>query len=137
MDEMAKCPKQALSCATAGWQSQVKSSETCQGRLQVVGLDFAEEMLEDAAAREAARLQSVSRSSAAMQWVTGDALQLPFDDASFAAATMGYGLRNVTDIPGALSELHRVSLQFCTSGLNGSIGCAGGGLQFEQQTIPI
>jgi demethylmenaquinone methyltransferase/2-methoxy-6-polyprenyl-1,4-benzoquinol methylase len=43
-----------------------------------------------------------------MEWVQGDALRLPFADASFDAATMGYGLRNVADIPGALKELSRV-----------------------------
>ena len=42
------------------------------------------------------------------RWVQGDAMQLPFDTASFDAATMGYGLRNVADIPAALRELHRV-----------------------------
>lgn len=29
-------------------------------------------------------------------------MALPFDDSSFDAATMGYGLRNVSDIPAAL-----------------------------------
>lgn len=37
-----------------------------------------------------------------MEWVQGDAMALPFDDATFDAATMGYGLRNVADIPKAL-----------------------------------
>jgi demethylmenaquinone methyltransferase/2-methoxy-6-polyprenyl-1,4-benzoquinol methylase len=40
--------------------------------------------------------------------VQGDALDLPFEGASFDAVTMGYGLRNVADIPRALSELQRV-----------------------------
>ena len=35
-------------------------------------------------------------------------MELPFERDSFNAATMGYGLRNVADIPAALSELHRV-----------------------------
>ena len=35
-------------------------------------------------------------------------LDLPFEDNYFDAATMGYGLRNVTDIPRSLKELHRV-----------------------------
>lgn len=43
-----------------------------------------------------------------MQWIQGDALNLPFDNGEFDAATMGYGLRNVADIPKALSELCRV-----------------------------
>jgi demethylmenaquinone methyltransferase/2-methoxy-6-polyprenyl-1,4-benzoquinol methylase len=35
-------------------------------------------------------------------------LSLPFDNNQFDAATMGYGLRNVTDIPASLKELYRV-----------------------------
>lgn len=35
-------------------------------------------------------------------------MSLPFDAASFDAATIGYGLRNVANIPEALSELNRV-----------------------------
>ena len=73
-----------------------------------MGLDFAQDMLDDAAGREEERVPSVSERSASVEWVAGDALNLPFDDGSFGAATMGYGLRNVTDIPRALSELHRV-----------------------------
>ena len=37
-----------------------------------------------------------------------DAMALPFADASFDFVTIGYGLRNVTDIPGCLAELRRV-----------------------------
>ena len=40
--------------------------------------------------------------------VQGDAMQLPFGDGEFDAATMGYGLRNVASIPAALRELRRV-----------------------------
>ena len=38
----------------------------------------------------------------------GDALNLPFADGSFDAATMSFGLRNVADVDRALSELFRV-----------------------------
>lgn len=41
-------------------------------------------------------------------WVEADVLNLPFADNYFNAATMGYGLRNVTDILLSLKELHRV-----------------------------
>jgi SAM-dependent methyltransferase len=76
----------------------------------VTGLDFAAEMLEDAESRRAAApgVRPASRPPARMSWVQGDALALPFPDASFDAATMGYGLRNVADIPRALAELARV-----------------------------
>lgn len=41
-------------------------------------------------------------------FVAGDALHLPFADASFDAATVSFGLRNVSDVPRALAELARV-----------------------------
>ncbi|MFT4045049.1 MAG: demethylmenaquinone methyltransferase, partial [Gordonia sp. (in: high G+C Gram-positive bacteria)] len=40
--------------------------------------------------------------------VAADALALPFADASFDAATISFGLRNVNDVPTALAELHRI-----------------------------
>ncbi|KAL6779474.1 COQ5 [Auxenochlorella protothecoides x Auxenochlorella symbiontica] len=76
-------------------------------RGQVVGLDFSGAMLASAAQRELDRPR-FDRLVPPLQWVQGDALDLPFPDASFQAATMGYGLRNVTDIPRALQELYRV-----------------------------
>src|SRR5919201_650683 len=41
--------------------------------------------------------------------VAGDALHLPFADASFDAATISFGLRNVVDVRRALEELARVT----------------------------
>jgi len=64
---------------------------------RVTGLDFSERMLERA-----------DRKSAEIEWVRGDLLELPFEDASFDAATVGFGVRNVEDLPGALRELRRV-----------------------------
>ncbi|HAJ58339.1 MAG TPA: bifunctional demethylmenaquinone methyltransferase/2-methoxy-6-polyprenyl-1,4-benzoquinol methylase UbiE [Cyanobacteria bacterium UBA8543] len=43
-----------------------------------------------------------------IRWIEADALDLPFEDNYFNCATMGYGLRNVTDIPRCLSQLYRV-----------------------------
>lgn len=57
-------------------------------------------LLQDARQREsAAAVQQPGLRRAAVSWVQGDALDLPFPDSSFDAATMGYGLRNVADIP--------------------------------------
>ncbi len=64
---------------------------------KVTGLDFSERMLERA-----------RRKSSQINWVQGDALALPFDDASFDAATIGFGIRNVEDLDAGLRELARV-----------------------------
>jgi len=63
----------------------------------VTGLDFSEPMLERA-----------RRKAPELDWVRGDLLALPFEDESFDAATVGFGVRNVADLPGALEELRRV-----------------------------
>jgi demethylmenaquinone methyltransferase / 2-methoxy-6-polyprenyl-1,4-benzoquinol methylase len=78
----------ALACARAGAGS-------------VVGLDFSPRMLERARrkGRDAGR---------AVEWVEGDLLELPFSDASFDAATIGFGIRNVDDLARGLAELRRV-----------------------------
>jgi demethylmenaquinone methyltransferase/2-methoxy-6-polyprenyl-1,4-benzoquinol methylase len=43
-----------------------------------------------------------------LEWVQGDALALPFEDGSFDAATVGFGVRNLEDLEGGLAELRRV-----------------------------
>lgn len=70
---------------------------------QVYGVDFSPNLLETA--KERSRWQYPQR---AITWVEADVLNLPFGDDQFDAATMGYGLRNVKDIPRSLTELHRV-----------------------------
>ncbi|OCQ91650.1 bifunctional demethylmenaquinone methyltransferase/2-methoxy-6-polyprenyl-1,4-benzoquinol methylase [Oscillatoriales cyanobacterium USR001] len=71
---------------------------------KVFGLDFSAEQLAIASRRH----PSIISSSSAIDWIEGDALNLPFPNNNFDSATMGYGLRNVTDIPRSLTELHRV-----------------------------
>jgi len=44
-----------------------------------------------------------------LSFVGGDALRLPFADASFDAVTISFGLRNVSDIDAALAEMARVT----------------------------
>ncbi|MFN3971521.1 MAG: bifunctional demethylmenaquinone methyltransferase/2-methoxy-6-polyprenyl-1,4-benzoquinol methylase UbiE [Gemmobacter sp.] len=43
-----------------------------------------------------------------LDWVAGDAMALPFPDASFDTYTISFGIRNVTRIDAALAEAHRV-----------------------------
>jgi len=64
---------------------------------RVTALDFSERMLDRA-----------RRKSGEIDWVEGDALALPFPDGSFDAATVGFGVRNLDDLPKGLGELRRV-----------------------------
>ena len=64
---------------------------------RVTGLDFSERMLERA-----------RRKAPDLEWISGDVLALPFDDASFDAVTVGFGVRNVEDLERAVRELRRV-----------------------------
>jgi len=40
--------------------------------------------------------------------VCGDSLRLPFPDDTFDGATVGFGVRNLSDLPGGLAEFRRV-----------------------------
>lgn len=70
---------------------------------KTVGVDFAVKQLAIAAEKQAKTCPQFD-----IDWREGDALNLPCEDNQFDGATMGYGLRNVTDISQALRELHRV-----------------------------
>ena len=69
-------------------------------------MDFAAAQLKVAAQKESEHPAGYNLSP--ISWQQGDALNLPHPDSSFDGATIGYGLRNVSDIPKALSELNRV-----------------------------
>jgi demethylmenaquinone methyltransferase/2-methoxy-6-polyprenyl-1,4-benzoquinol methylase len=64
---------------------------------EVVGVDFSESMLE--LAREKA---------AEIRFEQGNALELPYADGEFAAATVGFGARNFSDLGRGLAEMRRV-----------------------------
>jgi demethylmenaquinone methyltransferase/2-methoxy-6-polyprenyl-1,4-benzoquinol methylase len=64
---------------------------------EVVGLDFSEGMLE--LAREKAP---------GIRFEQGSALELPYADGEFAAATVGFGARNFSDLGRGLAEMRRV-----------------------------
>jgi demethylmenaquinone methyltransferase/2-methoxy-6-polyprenyl-1,4-benzoquinol methylase len=63
----------------------------------VVGSDFSEAMLERA-----------RQKSAAVEWGWANALELPYPDAAFDAATVGFGARNFSDLDRGLAEMARV-----------------------------
>ena len=53
-------------------------------------------------------LERARRKAPELEWVEGDALALPFADGSFDAATVGFGVRNLSELDRGLSELRRV-----------------------------
>jgi demethylmenaquinone methyltransferase/2-methoxy-6-polyprenyl-1,4-benzoquinol methylase len=68
----------------------------------VVASDFSEEML----ARARAKAPSDGSAPVTFEW--GNALELPYVDGEFAAATVGFGARNFSDLDRGLSEMARV-----------------------------
>ena len=67
---------------------------------QVVGLDFAESMLDVGRQR--------FKDNSTIQFQQGDAMSLPFEDNMFDGAVISFGLRNVADIQQTLNEMARV-----------------------------
>jgi demethylmenaquinone methyltransferase/2-methoxy-6-polyprenyl-1,4-benzoquinol methylase len=67
------------------------------GAASVVGLDFSDEMLSRA-----------RRKAPDIAFIQGDVLALPFQNASFDDAVVGFGIRNVSDLEAGVRELRRV-----------------------------
>lgn len=68
----------------------------------VVGVDYTLPMMQ-------AGQPKIERLGSRGAFVDGDALRLPFADASFDAITTGFVMRNVTDIGAAFAEMWRVA----------------------------
>ncbi|MDJ0738021.1 MAG: bifunctional demethylmenaquinone methyltransferase/2-methoxy-6-polyprenyl-1,4-benzoquinol methylase UbiE [Nostocaceae cyanobacterium] len=90
-----------LCCGSGDLALRLARRVTIKGR--VYGVDFSPAQLDIAKQRSLQQYPTPP-----ITWVEADVLNLPFEDNQFDAATMGYGLRNVTDIPASLKELHRV-----------------------------
>jgi demethylmenaquinone methyltransferase / 2-methoxy-6-polyprenyl-1,4-benzoquinol methylase len=70
------------------------------GGARVAALDITHRMLQIASRKRPA--------GAAVAFVTGDMMSLPFHDGTFDLVTTGYGIRNVPAIEPALAEIRRV-----------------------------
>ena len=73
------------------------------GAARVVGLDYTPGML-DIAREKATRAQLGS----SLEYVQGDAMDLPFEDSSFDVLSIAFGIRNVVDPSRAFAEFSRV-----------------------------
>ncbi|MBU6454813.1 MAG: ubiquinone/menaquinone biosynthesis methyltransferase [Cyanobacteria bacterium REEB67] len=84
----------------------------------VTGFDFAQNMLDLAAVRQEKAVRRQERLAGSgkedklknvqINWVRGDAQNLPFADNSFDGAINSFGLRNLTDLQKGVSEMARV-----------------------------
>lgn len=69
----------------------------------IIGMDISEKMIE--IGKEKVRCQNLEDQ---IDLCLGDAASLPFEDASFDAVTVAFGVRNFEDLGQGLSEIHRV-----------------------------
>jgi demethylmenaquinone methyltransferase/2-methoxy-6-polyprenyl-1,4-benzoquinol methylase len=76
--------------------------------LKVVGVDFSEAMLQQAA-RRLGKLTGCLAPEAVPQFIRADAQSVPLPDNSFQIVTIGYGLRNLADWQAGLLEMKRLA----------------------------
>src|SRR5699024_3668570 len=69
---------------------------------KVTGLDFSKNML------QVAKEKSEQIPEEQLQFIHGNAMELPFPDDSFDYVTIGFGLRNVPDYDQVIREMYRV-----------------------------
>ncbi len=87
-----------LCCGTGDMTAALIALRPAKG-VPVVGLDFSSEMLQRARNKYA---------SANAEWVEGDAMHLPYPDASFDLITSAFGFRNLSNYAAGLAEIFRV-----------------------------
>lgn len=95
--------KRCLDVGTGTGEIAFHVARTAGEGSTVIGVDLTPAMLVLAERKEADLDLPVK-----IEWKQGDALALEFPDDSFDLVTSGYMLRNVTDILGAITEMHRV-----------------------------
>ncbi len=96
VDAVGAGPGQRVLDLAAG--TGTSSAAFAERGAEVVACDFSIGMLQVGRARRPD-----------LPFVAGDALRLPFADASFDAVSISFGLRNVNDVDLALTELRRVT----------------------------
>lgn len=103
MDWLAPRPNQRLLDVAGGTGDiSFRFLKRAPGASSVV-LDMTESMLVEGRKRAEAAQMAEN-----LDWVTGDAMALPFEDNQFDVYTISFGIRNVTRVEDALSEAYRV-----------------------------
>lgn len=87
-------------CGTGDWSFSLAEAVGSEGK--VIGLDFSKNMLSVAIDK------NKSLGFNQLEYIHGNAMELPFEDNSFDYVTIGFGLRNVPDYMTVLKEMYRV-----------------------------
>lgn len=87
-------------CGTGDWTLALADAVGKEGK--VTGLDFSKNML------SVGETKKKDLDYNQVDFVHGDAMNLPFEDSSFDFVTIGFGLRNVPDYLQVLKEMARV-----------------------------
>ena len=96
-----KNPRTILDVATGTGDLAIAMAQT--GAAQVIGLDLSPGMLEVGKDKvKAKKLDGI------VDMVIGDSENLPFDDDSFDAVTVAFGVRNFENLQKGLQEIYRV-----------------------------
>src|SRR5829696_8986278 len=90
----------ALDVATGTGDLALELARRVRPGGEVVGADFSEGMLE--------RARTKAGGEPGLRWEWANALELPYPDDSFDAATVGFGARNFSDLERGLAEMARV-----------------------------
>lgn len=94
-------PSVVADLATGSGDIALALRKKLPGKAEVVGLDFCEEMLVEAR-------RKIRRNQAGISFQHGDCLNLPLQDNSVDAITIGFGFRNLEDRRAGLREMLRV-----------------------------
>jgi demethylmenaquinone methyltransferase/2-methoxy-6-polyprenyl-1,4-benzoquinol methylase len=89
-------PSRVLDLATGSGDLALELQAQLGEGAQVIAADFCEPMLEQA------------RRKGVREAIRADGMNMPFADGAFDALTIGFGLRNMADYPGAVREMARV-----------------------------
>lgn len=96
-------PKHVLDVATGTGDLAIELVHTLPSVQEVVGIDISEEMMR--VGEEKVHLEGLDKK---IRFERQDSTATTFAEASFDAATIGFGIRNFADIPAAARELHRI-----------------------------
>lgn len=92
----------ALDVCTGTGDWAISLADTVGKEGSVIGLDFSENML------KVAEEKNTELSLDQLEFIHGNAMELPFEDNTFDYVTIGFGLRNVPDYLTVLKEMRRV-----------------------------